>query len=256
MLTSQNRIKNTVFSSPLLPRKKAITIGCILFASYIIRLFYAFYYITLSRDSHTYIGIIKKTTFTNNDLLEAIYPLFTWLYRLPVTIFGLDLEYSSRALNIILGTATVYLIIVILQQISDHDFLWITGGVIAATNPSLIHYSTQIQRESIYLFFSSIILLNILKYIKTRKPVYIFYLGLFSACNVLVRHESMEYIPFTLLAIFLANREKGLLQITKYCTCFLGSLIVSVLIILVIVDPNNYFLKFFFSRIFKIAVAT
>lgn len=231
-------------------KANGLIIGIILLAGYILRLFYAVYYPVLSRDSYTYYNIIERSeAITDINRQEAIYPLFFWLYRLP-THLNVNTISACRALNIFFGTLTILLMVLALQLVSSKRIVWVSGGLIAAAFPELVHYSSQLQRESMFLFFSSLILFSLAKYV-IKNTNTLFFLGLFTGCNLLVRHESLDYIPLILFVIILVNRKKSMFSVFKCIGLYLAFTVLSTILLLCIVDPIHISVSFLITRIYK-----
>lgn len=231
-----------------------IIAGGIVLISYFLRLIDAIYYQALSRDSYTYLNIIERNeAISDIDYQEAVYPLFIFLFRLP-THFNLNTVYACRALNILLGTLTVYSIILLAKQISPKRIVWVSSGLIAATYPNLVHYSTQVQRESFYLFLLSLVMLFTVKYIKRNRRKQIVIISFLTGCIMLTRHEAIEIIPFVLLAVFFANKEKKILYSFQCASVFLALTALSILFLLLITDSSHVYLHTLFSRLYKTAL--
>lgn len=234
-----------------------LIIGGILVISYVLRLFYTLYYPVLSRDSYTYINIIERTRVISNiDFQESVYPLFFFLYRLPGLLFNQGTVYAGRAINIVLGTLTVYFIIALSRQISSNRFIWVTSGLIASTYPNLVHYSSQIQRDCLYLFFCSILLLFAIKFILRNRVRYIAYLAFISGCCLLTRHESLELLPFIFLVLFFGNKKKKLSDFIMLAGLYLALVALNMLLLLLFLDPSHIYTKTLSSRFYNFLLTT
>lgn len=240
-------------TSPYLASKltaNRFMVAGILIVSYFLRLLHTIYYQTLSRDSYTYINALENTpTASYSALHENIYPMFFFLYRLPKTIFDLDTACAGRAFNIVLGTLTVYLIMISIRYIIPNRIIWISGGLIAATSPNLIHYSSQIQRECLYLLFTAYIFLYIIKYILWKKRIDLGILCFFISCNLLTRYESVLFLPFMAFSIFLSDTQRNLLQIflrVGICCLFIAF---NVLFFLLFTTNLDFIISHIYTRI-------
>lgn len=222
----------------------------VVFLGYLIRLFYSLYFSTLSRDSYTYINIIiQSTNMPDLSNQELMYSLFIYIYRFIYNLFNLNPYIILRAFTISLGSATVYILLLIAKELSSQKTVWIIGGLFAATNPRLVHYSSQIQRECIYLFFSSCILLFLIKWIKYHNKLHLISLGVFSSCNCLIRLEALEFIPLISFVILLSKNNCSRFYSIKNFILFLLVLSLSIFIILINYDKSFFYLKYIYYRI-------
>ena len=232
-----------------------ITVGWIIVLGYALRLFHTVYYYTLSRDSYTYVNIIEQDgAVLDLDVQESIFPLFVWIYRIPHYLLPDSLN-AYRGLSLAFGLTTIYVIICITRQIIDNRIAWISSGLLAATEPRLVHYSSQIQRESLYLLFCSLILLFAIKYMIRQNWRNLTLLSCVWGCSPLIRHESVEFIPFIILGIYIANINKPLSRRFLCIFLWFGVSIVVAFSVLSLIDPTNVFIRFYSNRIYGVLVS-
>ena len=149
-----------------------------------------------SRDSYVYKEEFLKMQ--RNELLsdEIAHPLGSvYLMSLPSKWFGLDIIKGGIIVNMILGVSIIALIIKICYNITKSPLLMIYAGFLTASHSNLIYYSTQLLRESSYIFFVCAAL-EILTRKETDSLFKTIFLCFYTTCAILCRLEGLEIIIF------------------------------------------------------------
>ena len=202
--------------------KTSIQKGVIYFASlligWIIRILYFIKYPVQSRDSFFYIKTINQLNSAGYERIGVTGnhtpPLALEMARIPTRIIGIDLTKGAIAINIAIGVLTIYVLIKISQELKANKTTSFAIGLLAATNASLVDYSTKIQRESLFVFLCSMTVLYIIKYLKRGKKKSIIIFSATSTAAVLTRYEGIELICAAISIITLKQIPKK--EILKY----------------------------------------
>lgn len=118
----------------------------------------------LSRDGVFYLDLAARWLKSGDLTREAavgdsfVPPLLPSLLKFSA-IMHWNGEYFMIGLNILLGSLLCVLIYGIIRALSGTRKLALTAAVLTAVHPELVEWSIQVQRETLYLFFSGIFLL-------------------------------------------------------------------------------------------------
>ena len=182
--------------------KYHIVVFVILLLGITIRWIYLIKYPVPARDAYTYIHFFHEWEKTNIlPINDVIPPIAMILLRFPQRHLGLELVSGGILLNCILGLFIVYFICQTTKRITKSNLCVLLVGGLAATNPSLVHYSCQFLRENIYLFFCSLCVKESVENYYRFKYVTLLKIAFFSVLSCFSRHEGYEM--FLLEFIFL-----------------------------------------------------
>lgn len=215
----------------------------------------------MDRDSILYLEIAEKYITTGNYpgiMLPFLNLIMKYLYFL-----GIPPEAGGLAVNIAAGTALIPVVYLILRQFSSGREIPLAGAFLTAFHPTLTYLSSQILRDSPYLFFCGCSLLCCLKGMKKRemegeKKSCLFWglAGGFLALGSCCRYEILElfFLPFFYsIFAFITGRENKkhlFLKMGIFFTAFVAVL----LLFLFINDLDRTFQELYterFNRIWK-----
>lgn len=195
-------------------KQRKLFLICIFFVvlGLFFRSFHIIKYSIQSRDSYTYKEEILEMQ--KNKLQSGIaHPIGTvYLMSLPSRWFGLDIIKGGIIINMVLGISIIALVIKICYNITRSSLLMVYAGFLSASHSNLIYYSTQLLRETSYLFFVCAAL-----EILTRKETDSFFkttlLSLYTTFAILCRLEGIEiiimYTVFKASAFLLDKHKTG-----------------------------------------------
>ena len=150
------------------------------------------------RDAYTYeLDILEWEKY--DVLMKNYSPLSLWLLSFPGKVFKCDTIRGGIAVNLLLGTLIIAILIWIVGLIFKRADLMLAGGVIAATHPSLIRFSTSFLRENTYLFFILLAILYSVKYLKDHSLKNIVLIAVYSSFALLCRLEALEFVILFLI---------------------------------------------------------
>ena len=182
-------------SSKYFHRQTNLFLLCVIFVvlGLFFRSFHIIKYSIQSRDSYVY-----KDEFLElqNVKLQAeiAHPLGSiYLMSLPSRWFGLDNFKGGIIVNMILGVSIIALVIKICYNITKSSLLMIYAGFLVASHSNLIFFSTQLLRETSYLFFVCAAL-ELLTRRQTDSLFKTLLLGFYTTCATLCRFEGIEII--------------------------------------------------------------
>jgi len=187
-----------------------ILICCIL--GFAVRFLKYVFYPVQPRDSYTY--EIHIMDWENFDMLKKSFsPLSLCLLSLPSKIFKCEIIKGGIAVNLLLGTLIIAILITIIGLLFKRTDLMLAGGLIAATHPSLVRFSASFLRENTYLFFILLSILYSVKYLKDHSLKNIAIVAVCSSFALLCRLEALEFvIIFLVLLGFDYMKNKTSLQ--------------------------------------------
>ena len=119
-------------------------------------------------------------------------PIAMILLCFPHRYLGFELVKGGILLNCILGLFIVYFICQTTKRITKSNLCVLFVGGLAATNPSLVHYSCQFLRENIYLFFCSLCVKGSVEIYYKYRFVTLLKIIFFSILSCFSRHEGYE----------------------------------------------------------------
>lgn len=160
------------------------------------------------RDAYTY--ELNILDWEKLNVLEKNYsPLGLWILSLPSKIINCDTMKGGLAVNLVLGTLIIMVLINIIWLLFRRTDLVLACGLIAATHPFLIRFSSSFLRENTYLFFSVLAILYSVKYIREHTVKNTVLIAIFSSFAFLCRLEALEYLfLFFVFMIYLCMNKK------------------------------------------------
>ncbi|WP_217704937.1 glycosyltransferase family 39 protein [Victivallis sp. Marseille-Q1083] len=168
---------------------------------------------------------------TQSMRANDIPPLAIYLMKLPRMWFPCDIITGGVIINIFLGIFLIYIIWQIALQIFQSKFLAGMAALLAASNPFLVEYSTQMTREIPYLFFASCTVLFFVRFWQKQKWYDIIWAGISCSLSYLCRHEAFElYFILGMICFFLCigkiiSWQKAAVSIPVFLTSGLISLL-------------------------------
>ena len=215
-------------------RRNRIFLLCIVFVVFglFLRCLHIVEYSIQSRDSYTYMDDIAH--FQKNELVtEKHHPVLSiYLMSIPSRYFGLDNTKGGVIVNMMLGVWTVFLIVKTSFNILKSVLLTSCAGILTASNSNLIYYSTQLLRETSFLFFVCAAL-ELLTRKEPDKLLKTFMLGFYTTCAVLCRVEGVEIVIVYFLfkaVFFLFDKQKTAKKfktLVVHCVLYLFSMVSS-----------------------------
>ena len=182
-----------------------IVLFCVI-AGLLLRIIYLIKYPTQARDAYIYADFIYNWIELGKAPIIKYYdipPLSIFLLKITTCLTGCDPLKGGIIINMAIGCLLIIVLIELGWSLSQNFFITSITGLLAATHPSLIHYSCQVLRENSYLLFLTLYFYCLTKYFKKRKVVHIFLMANFSAMSVLCRHEGLELIVFSFFVLLL-----------------------------------------------------
>jgi len=162
-------------------------------------------------DSNTYLRIAHKIynakfLFPSDELVDA--PMTPYFYAglsFFENYFGM---YIFIIGNIVVATATVYIIFLITKEIFERLVIANIAAIIMAIYPFFNFYSLTILSETLYLFFVYGALFFIVRFIKYQNINDIILFSIIFALSALTRFSSMPMFLIMLFwAIFIVNKQ-------------------------------------------------
>lgn len=204
-----------------------ICFSCVI-AGLFLRIIYLVKYPIQARDAYIYADFIYKWIELGKAPIIKYYdipPLSIFLLKIPTCLTGCDPLKGAIIINMLIGCMLIIVLVELGWNLSHSSLIALITGLLAATNPSLIHYSCQVLRENSYLLFFSLYVFSLTKFLKTKKPFFIFLMATFSGMSVLCRHEGLELILFSIFILllgFLCRRKLNRLiaYLFLYCIAF------------------------------------
>lgn len=158
----------------------------------------------ISRDSILYLDFahiwgqtseLPLYLFEKNIIWMPVFPIY--LYQLFERI-GLPLEASAIAINIILGSLLPLIFYFCIKLVTEDRFLALGSALFLAVSPSAIDVAVQAQRDTMYLFFSGLVMLFLILVMQKDRVIYWLLVALFSVLSFLCRYEALELYICTL----------------------------------------------------------
>ena len=141
----------------------------------------------------------------------------------------------------ILGLGIICLAMVISSKVYPSVVLTVCVGIIAATHPTLVHYSCQMLRENSFLFFNCLSIVFFINYIKTLHPQDIFASSFFVTSACLCRYEAFEVLVILCILLFLNWKVNYRIK-TKHAFIFVSGCALSFLAISMVIGiPLSYY---------------
>ena len=133
-------------------------------------------------------------------------PLYTYLSVPFIAIFGLN-DFSTRALNIIIGVAFVPLMYFLAKELFNKDKISLISAFLTSLSPGIYILSRHAHEGVIAIFFILLSLLFLVKYLKSQKLQHFILINVFLLLNAFSYQTGRIYLLFffvlLLLIIFL-----------------------------------------------------
>lgn len=211
---------------------------------WMIRVLYVSVFPVLSRDSYYYMETIRTLNSSGYERLAYIGdhtpPLALELFRIPLLFWGAEFSKGAIALNVASSLLIIFTLIKIAKEISQRRIILLIIGLLAATNPTFVKYSANIQREIFFLVFCSLAALYLTKYWKGTRIEYVVDVSILSTLATLTRHEGVELFVFSIVLIFLKNIA-SIKKIAAHTFLLLGSSILTFLLLFFILGMKEGF---------------
>lgn len=130
-------------------------------------------------------------------------PIYTYLSIPFVTVFGLN-DFSTRALNILIGLAFIPLIYFLTKELFKNEKISLVSAFLTSLSPGIYILSRHAHEGVIGTFFVLLSFLFLLKYLKNPKLSYFIFTNLFLLLNAFSYQTGRIYLVFFfLLELFL-----------------------------------------------------
>ncbi len=129
-------------------------------------------------------------------------PFFLYLIRVLMHV-GFAAETAGIIISISAGTLLPAVIYRIIRVFPSTEEMGLAGALLIAVAPGAVELSTEIQRESLYLLFSGLVIWFMLLALKQRKNIYFVPVGLCIALAVWTRYEALEFLPLAIFGILI-----------------------------------------------------
>ena len=190
----------------------------------------------LGRDSIYYIGVAEKWALYGwDEVLKPVRyffvpPCMFWWMKILIQA-GVSPHIAGLTVNMIAGISIIPLFYGIARVFFDSRKMGVVAAFLAAFNPVLVDFSTEIMRENFMLSgIGAVLLFTALGF--RRNSLYFIGAGFFTVYSILSRTEALEILPliflcFALLAIFrVYPLKKILLQMLYFAVgCLAGCII-------------------------------
>ena len=193
------------------------------------------------RDSYIYQKIINDWG-ENSEYSSNIPPLGLYMMTLPRKLFGLDTIKSGVSVNMLLGICSVLMITAIAHRIVNSFIIEVGVGVIAATHPTLVHYSCHVLRDNTYIMCLLLLVIEIVEYINKERIRDMVLSGMISAFALASRYEGFEAIIIVCLIVLMkkSRKQKRLRDLIIYVSTVIVT--INILFMLIGVTLNERFI--------------
>ncbi len=128
-------------------------------------------------------------------------PLYTYLSVPIIKVFGLN-DYTTRALNIIIGVSFIPLVFFITKELFKNEKIGLLAAFVTAINPGVYIMSRHAHEGVVGTFFVLLFFLFFVKFLKTKKPSEFLLANLFLFLNAFSYQTGRVYLAiFVLLQI-------------------------------------------------------
>ncbi|MDD2403320.1 MAG: glycosyltransferase family 39 protein [Victivallaceae bacterium] len=216
-----------------------------------IRIFSWYMDSTISRDSIYYIRMAELWhEYGSYSIMLKQFPgwewipfFMVWLMKLLVG-FGMSGEAAGIILVITLGSLLPLIIYAIAQVVCNSREIAFGAALLGVVHPTLTEMSTEILRDTPYLFFAGLAVLFLLNAVKYQKWWQWFLGGVMVAIAIMIRYESAELLVLALGYLLIAPFFKwtGYRSICISLTCFFLAFIMTILLLfqLAEISPGKY----------------
>ena len=203
----------------------------------------------LLRDSAFYLSLAERWTAEgySQTVIDGtvIIPPFPIYCITKLMACNFSAEIAGRSISMFLGSIIPLLGYIIAYKIFKKNIIAVITAVLLIIHPSLVSYSTQPLRESYYLFFMGLLIIEIVNGIKEGKIKYWGLCGFFLSFALFCRYESIEFIlfcPLIILYLFL-RRNIDQKKFIKDLSSFFLALLVTSGLLLSITSYNLLFIS-------------
>ena len=162
---------------------------------------------------------------------------------------GLSTESAWLLINILCGAALPTIIYHISQIVQKDLRVSLAASFLIACNPSLLQLFAELQREPLYIFCGSLVMLYILGGLVKNSAKRWCAAGFFLACMCLTRVEGCEFFIIAILGVLIYGIMQGhrWAQLLLNYGIMLGACLLSFVLILYIIRvPISFFQLYFF----------
>lgn len=200
----------------------------------------------LLRDSVLYINIAESWA-NNSDYIQmsetVVPPLYIYLVSQLIKC-GYSAEIAGRSISIFLGAMTPVLGYIIAKKLFKKESVSLLTALLLSFHPSLIVYSTQPLRESIYLFLWELIIIIIINGIKYEKNYWWIFCGIILSLSFFSRYESVEFLLLIPLVFLYLRHDFTPPKIIKsLCFIFVFFIITSYILLQMIGTDISFIYK-------------
>ena len=146
-------------------------------------------------------------------------------------------------MNVVLGLGITILLVDLSARITHSNIIALCVGLIAATHPTLVHYSCQILRENSFILFGTLLWIIMLEYYKRGLLMYVLLGGVISAMSFMCRLEGMEFV-FVYTGLILLRENNLLKNKIKRCLIYLACFALTVAIVIEMLNVNYSYVSF------------
>ena len=128
----------------------------------------------ISRDGTFYVLTAEKLIAEDWNqeaftVLNGNFPTFFYISYLASNLFDLSPYHLAIGTNILLGSLLPLIFFLIVRKLFKNDEVALAAALMCAVHPTLVEYSIEVQRESIYLFCSAVFVLFMVYFWNDRK---------------------------------------------------------------------------------------
>ncbi len=166
----------------------------------------------LSRDAVQYLNLAAYWHENGGfGAVAAAYPFSQcppfFLYLLQAgNHFGIPCEVWGIGINVAASSLLAVIFYLTARKLELGELPAFFIGLLAAVHPTLVTYSLQPQRESLYLLFLGCAILSCVYLIREGIPAYAAGVGLFAALGAEIRYEALEMLPLFILVLLWMKR--------------------------------------------------
>lgn len=233
--------------------------------AYVFRFFLWINEPTLSRDGTYYLLEAKGERVADYPMPHGKQaPLFPAILSM-MNRYGVNPQKWGILLNILCSTALCWIIWLSCRQLKFKYSWSFFCAFLVAIHPEFVRVSHELQRESLYLFFSGCTILMAIIYMKSIRISStlssVFILGCVGAAAAATRHEGWELLPIS-LALFPFKtiykrqyRIKGILICFGFMLLTIAGWMMSLIILLKLCDyPISLYFDITFGHLHRIRI--
>ena len=159
--------------------------------------------------------------YTNDNLIDAPITPYIYSFFVPLSkIMGIN---AYALPNILLSTATIYIIYLITLEVFENKKIANIAAIITTFYPFFNFYSISILTETVYIFFLYLSILFGIRFIKYFKYKDLILFTFFFTIDSLTRFQNLGMYPFILLLFIYfsyKNKKKILPIVSILCVVF------------------------------------